>query len=187
MINPDRLIVPSDNFDEGFPSLGFSNKYSMETLGEEILITDPTYLADVYNSRDPISSFLRDNGVFVMDFGGDVSGPVWWSDPYVAIPISLHYSESDLESNTAVDVLAEEVGTDSGSFIFLPLTADLPNELTTTIKKLVSDKNAVLLDLPAGRWYVFYEQFEPKPGSPESFYRNIVLKWEKSKSQANNT
>ena len=99
-----------------------------------------------------------------MDFGGDVSDPVWWSDPYVIIPISLHYSEADLESEMAVDVLAEEIGTDSGSFIFLPLAADLPSELKTTIKKLVSDKNAVLLDFPAGRWNVFYEQFEPNLG-----------------------
>jgi len=180
MINPERLIVPRDNFDEVFPSLGFSNKHSLETLGEEILITDPIYLADVYNSHDLISSFLRDNGVFVMDFGGDTSGPVWWSNPYVIIPISLHYSDTDLESEKEIDVLAEEIGTDSGSLIFLPLTDDLPNELTATIKKLVSDKNAVLLDLPAGRWRVFYEQFEPKPDWPESFYRNIVLKWEKS-------
>ncbi len=177
VVDPNRLIKPQDRFREGFPELGFREVYSFRTSGESILITDPIYLADVYNSKDAISAFLRANGVFVMDFGGDVSGPVWWQPPFVLLPISMHLSE-DLEPPEGVTILADEVGTDSGSFVFLPLTKDIPSELKAQVDEVLSKNNGAALALPAGKWSVFYEQWSPPEERLNSLYRNIVLRWE---------
>jgi hypothetical protein len=177
MVNSNRLVKPQDKFREGFPELGFREMYSFNTSGEPILITDPIYLADVYNSKDEIASFLRTYGVFIMDFGGDVSSPVWWQHPFVLLPISMHLSDEDLEPPEGVTVLAE-VGTDSGSFVFLPFTKDLPSALKMQVDKVLAKNNGALLELPAGNWSVFYEQWDAPEERLNSLYRNIVLKWE---------
>ena len=80
MIQRTRLIKPPERFQGQFsdaPEIDFRDIYQFQTSGEPILVTDPTYLADVYNSKDPDASFLRAHGVFLMDFGGDTGGPVW--------------------------------------------------------------------------------------------------------------
>lgn len=66
MIKPERLIRPEDQFREGFPTLDFREEYSFRTSGEPVLVTDPTYLADVYSSHDEEAGYLRAHGVFVM-------------------------------------------------------------------------------------------------------------------------
>ena len=183
MVLADRLVVPGENHNKAFPGLGFRDIFSLETAGEEILISDPVYLADVYNSRDPIAGYLRDNGVFLMGFGGDVGGPIWWNDPYVVMPLSQHYAEADLEPAADIVVLFEEIGCDSGSFMFLPMASQISEALRETIKEQAAKRNAALLSLPAGRWTAFYEQFSPEPGWPETSYRNIILKWEQHASR----
>ncbi len=178
MIDSTRLIIPLDKFCKGFPELNFREVYHFQTLGEPILVTDPTYLADVYNSKDDIATSLRDRGVFLMDFGGDVSGPIWWQYPYVLVPISNHLSLDDLLPPLGVTVLANEIGTDSGSFIFLPVTNDLPPTLQAEINEVVAKNNGALLRLPSGNWTVYYEQWDAPEGKPATFYRNIVMKLE---------
>ncbi len=178
MVKTDRLMNPTESFVQAFPGLGFRDVFALVTSGEEILMSDPIYLADVYNSRDSNAAYLRENGVFVMDFGGDVSGPVWWEDPYVLMPISRHYTESDYETGPNIVVLSEEVGCDSGSFVFLPVAFRVPQALRNTIYELVDKRNAALLSLPSGVWTALYEQFVPEPGCPATFYRNIILKRE---------
>ena len=178
MVKTDRLMVPAESFVQAFPGLGFRDVFAIETSGEEILMSDPIYLTDVYNSRDSIAAYLRENGVFLMDFGGDVSGPLWWENPYVLMPISRHYTEADLEPSQNAVVLSEEIGCDSGSFVFLPMVSWMPQVLSHAIGELVAKRNAVLLSLPSGVWTALYEQFEPEPGWPATFYRNIILKRE---------
>ncbi len=175
IVDPNRLIRPECTLCRDFPGLGFRDVFSFETSGEPVLLTDPTYLADVYNSRDEVASFLRAHGVFVADFGGDTGGPVWWQPPFVSFRIATSSSDQYPEPPEGVIALAEEVGTDSGSFVFLPLTDDLPPDLRAEVDRVLAENNGVLLPLPAGRWSVFYEQLD---GTPESWYRNIVLKWE---------
>jgi hypothetical protein len=177
MINLSRLIVPQDKFREGFPELDFAGLYSLHTSGEPILVIDPIHLADVYNSNDDDASYLRTHGVIIMDFGGDVSCPIWWQHPFVLLPISMHLSAESLKPPEGAIVLANEIGTDSGSFIFLPLQDNLPYTLKVQADKAVIQNNGVLLRLPAGEWEVFYEQWDPPEERLKALYRNIVLKW----------
>lgn len=160
IVDRKRLIKPQDKFRESFLELGFRDAFSFHTSGQPILVTDPIYLADVYNSKDETASFLRANGVFVMDFGGDVHGPVWWQPPFALIPISMHLSDKGLEPPEGVRVLAEEVGTDSGSFVFLPFAKDFPSALKAKVDQVLAENNGALLELPTGNWSVWYEQWD---------------------------
>ena len=105
MIDKTRLIKPTDDFKSAFAGLGFRNNRSLRTAGEKVLLVDPTYVADVYNSIDEDASYLRKHGLFLMDFGGDTSTPVWWKMPYLLMPISNHLSKQDLELPRGTKVL----------------------------------------------------------------------------------
>jgi hypothetical protein len=179
MIDRTRLIEPPERFRGQFldaPEIDFQDVYQFQTSGEPILVTDPIYLVDVYNSKGPDASFLRTHGVFLMDFGGDTSGPVWWQSPFVLIPISMHYCEEP-KPEPNVEVVASEIGTDSGSLIFLPLTNTLPKSVRCQIEDVLAAENGAMLHLPAGRWSVFYEQWEPIQDNMTACFRNIVLEW----------
>lgn len=172
LVNPEHLIRPDDNFREGYPLLDFSEIFFFENTDDMVLITDPTYLADIYNSTDKLASFLRQHGVIVMNFGGDVSTPIWFQKPYLIIPIALDTSSENIPND--IEVLVEEIGTDSGSFIFLPITDKTPIALMEKINNVVSNKNGVFLQIPKGKWNVLYEQRgEPEEKYP-TLYRNIV-------------
>lgn len=173
MVATERLIDPSDDFRSAFPGLNFRDAYTLTTHGEQILITDPTYLADVYNSTDEAAAFLREKGVFLMQFGGDVRCPVWWQPPYLILPISNSIAEDEMPP-ADVEVLANEVFTDSGSFIFLPLTTELHPEVEDKVHEALREESGVALSLPAGRWRFYYEQF-PAPGENlVGLYRNVI-------------
>lgn len=90
------------------------------------------------------------------------------------MPISMH-----LENPTpspGARVLTEQIGCDSGSFVFLPLSAKLTPSVRSEAKKALRGNGAVGLRLPAGRWTAYYEQFEPPEANMVGLYRNIVLK-----------
>jgi len=169
------LTKPKDDFKSAFPGLGFRNLFSFRTAGERVLLVDPTYLADVYNAKDEIAAYVRVHGRFLMDFGGDTAAPVWWTPPFLVIPLSIHLSEQGVQAPKGTKILADEIGTDSGSFVFLPLARNLPGALRKSIKKLLVEQNAVELKLPAGKWTAYYEQFEARAKNMQPFYRNIVL------------
>lgn len=176
MVEPEGLIHPQDDFRSAFPGLGFRDAYTLTTSGEQLLITDPTYLADVYNVTDDCTSFLRAHAVFLMDFGGDVRCPVWWQPPYVILPISTMPENGEVPEG--IKVIADDVHTDSGSFIFLPLTQGLLPNLNNKINEVLGEGNGAAIDLPAGRWDFYYEQF-PAPGENLlGLYRNIVIRYE---------
>lgn len=184
MIDPTRLIEPPERLSDAFPGLGFRDVFSFQTSGGPVLLTDPVFLADVFNSGDQISGYLRTHGVIVMDFGGDASCAVLWKQPFAILPISRHLAGYEPEASLKAEVLADEVGTDSGSFIFLPLDAPQHANLAERIEVLLSRRNAVKLALPAGKWRVLYEQWDPPPGTPASLYRNVVLEWQQPPTDA---
>jgi len=174
VVETQRLIEPEDDFVAAFPGLNFRNRRSLITVGEKILLVDPIYVADVYNSTDEIASFLRDRGLFLMDFGGDTAVPVWWKEPFLVMPISMHHENRDAPSGA--EVLAKEIGCDSGSFVFLPLSVDMPPAVQSKVKEVLGKNIAVALPLPAGCWIAFYEQFEAPEANMLNLYRNVVLK-----------
>ncbi len=180
MVETRRLVEPADDFVAAFPGLNFRNWRSLVTTGEKVLIVDPIYIADVYNSTDEVATFLRDRGLFLMDFGGDTAVPVWWQPPFLVMPISMHHE--NLDAPSGVEVLTEEIGCDSGSFVFLPLSADMPRGVQSKVKEVVGKNNAVALRLPAGRWTAFYEQFDAPQANMVGLYRNVVLKHSLSSS-----
>ena len=174
MVETRRLIKPSDDFRTAFPHLNFRNRRCIVTSGEQILLVDPTYLADAYTSTDEIASYLRRKGLFLMNFGGDVSVPVWWKSPFLLMPTSTHHE--NYETPHGVKVLADEIGCDSGSFVFLPMCLNIPRGVRRNLQELLEKNNAVSLRLPAGRWTAYYEQFDAPKLNLVGLYRNIVLK-----------
>ncbi len=178
LVVPERLIAPDESFRSAFPGLGFRDNFILRTSGEPVLVIDPTYLADVYHSMDSAAAFLRAHGVFIMNFGGDVSCPIWFQHPYALMPISLHRSDAGLDSPPGAVTLAQEVGTDSGSFIFLPITDALPDILRAAMRSLTQKSNGVLLPLLAGIWTIWYQQWDAPVQNHRDLYRDIVLKHE---------
>ena len=75
-------------------------------------------------------------------------------------------------------VLTNEIGCDSGSFVFLPMPKTLPLGVASKAEELIHEGNAVALPLPAGRWTAFYEQFDAPQENMRGLYRNIVLRHE---------
>lgn len=193
MVDPSRLrkqsVVLAD-WKNYYSNFDFNWNFSFTTRGELILITDPIYLADVYNSHDWLASFVRRNSAMAQDFGGDTSCPAWWQPPYLILPVSGHYfgkgspdnpfwASDELEVPPNTIVLSEQdVGCDSASFVFLPVTSDIPAELQAKIDEVLEERNGVLVSLPAGKWTVYHEQFDTPEGSYPSWYRDIILKWE---------
>jgi hypothetical protein len=90
------------------------------------------------------------------------------------MPISMHHETLDTPSGAKV--LTEEIGCDSGSLLFLPVSPDIPRGVRSKVKEVLGENNAVALRLPAGRWTAFYEQFEAPQANMVGLYRNVVLK-----------
>lgn len=178
IIDENRLIQPEDNFENKFPGLGFRNIYSVECNGAGIYICDPTYISDVYNSKDDISNYLRNYGAFLMDFGGDFSSPIWWKYPYALFPLSWHYSSDGFIPPNDANMLVDDIGVDSGSVMFLPSTEVLPSELKSIFSRLLEERNAFLMPASKGTWTLFYEQYDPPQANMMNLYRNIVMKYE---------
>ena len=139
------------------------------------LITDPIFLADVYNvNDDPVAGYLGTTGVFVGDFGGDESCAVWWQEPFLLLPLSLHLPHDPATVAGAVRIV-DEVGCDSGSFLFLPIRDDQPAPVGFAVNKVLAKWLGARIQLPPGRYQVFYEQHNPPKGLPLTFGRNIVV------------
>jgi hypothetical protein len=175
LVDPFRLIAPATDLRDQYLELFFSDARRFRTAGEPILVTDPIYLTAVFHSTGPAASYVREHGIFARDFGGDASCPVWWQAPYLILPLSIDQPE---EPKMGVAILAEEVGCDSATFIFLPLRDDLPGELRDRIEHILLRRNGAALKLPAGEWILYYEQWEDQAGQWSEFYRNVVLMWE---------
>lgn len=177
IIDAARLLVPpNEDLGDSVAGLKFRGLFTLETHGEPVLLTDPIYLADIYNSTDDERAiYVREQGVLLGDFGGDVNGPVWWQAPYLLLPISMHYEDEPMPPE-GVTVLAGEVACDSGSLVFLPVTDQIPASLLREIEEVVDQGNGALLPLPRGRYSFFYEQFDAPQSNMVAMYRNIVAR-----------
>ncbi len=166
-----RLIAPDDNLAENSPGLGFRNETCVAVSSEYLYISDPTYIADIYNSNDSFSAYLKQNGVVLANFGGDTDGPIYYKDPYVLILIASQ-SENNLDAGGVLNVF-DDIGTDSGSFIVFAERDDIPADMRPVIGALQADSLLAKIKVANGNYCAFYEQWD---GDPAAFYRNIVLK-----------
>lgn len=177
IVNQNNLIELDDNFCEIFSPLIFNEKHSFVISTEPILITDPINLADIFNSNDPIASYVRSYGVFAMNFGGDAESRVWYQYPNIFIPLSIQYWHEEHKGPVApqgVKVFPNRIYTDSGSFVFLPLYTSQPPELCNIAYDIVKNDWGVQLNLPSGRWTIYYEQCDVPDNNDCNLYRNIV-------------
>ena len=173
--NESRLI-PIPNLRAWYPKLGFSGCAELITSGESIFVTDPIYLADIYNPNDDLNAkYLREKSVVVSDFGGDTAAPVWWKSPFIVVPTSQHDQPEIPEGATQ---LAEQIGCDSASFTFIALNDDLPLALQIKIQEVAEKGDGARLKLPAGTYRFYLEQFAPKEEHQQwpHLYRNIVVR-----------
>ena len=174
LADADRLR-PIEDANDWFPALGFAGADTLQLGGEAVLVTDPIFLADVYNPNDdPVAAYVRAQGVVVADFGGDSSCSVWWRDPVLLLPLSGRSPRDPSQVAGAVRV-AEEVGCDSGSFVFLPIRAESPAPVRAVIDQVLAARNSAAVQVPAGRYRVSDEQHDPPAGWPASFGRDIVV------------
>jgi hypothetical protein len=173
IVDPARLNRPTFNLREYFPEFGWNASHDVDVPSEGVVITDPTYIADVYNSDDPVAAFLRLHGTFIYDIGGDCSAPVWLADPFVVMPVSVHYEDEPVCPDDAIE-LVTDVGCDSGSFVLLPFS-NLPADVHSRIRSALDANNAHLLQIPPAQWSLKFEQFDPPQPNMLALCRNIVL------------
>ena len=173
MVDRQRL-QPIEDLRAWFPDVGFAGLDTFIVRDRGLFITDPIYLADVYNPNDDdAATYIRTNSVIVCDFGGDSSCPVWWRDPFLVLPLSLSLPE-DLEAPDDAIVLADEIVCDSGSFAFIPLLDAVPQSLDRRIQKMIADRDGAHSLLPVGKYKVSYEQYDSPEDSRPGFHRNVV-------------
>jgi hypothetical protein len=168
-------LRPIPDLREWYTDLHFGGRSDLVSRGEPIFVTDPIYLADVFNpSSDPVVDYLREHGVIVTGFGGDAACPVWWCEPYLLLPVSMHYEEVR-KPDEAIE-LATEIGCDSGSFIFILMSSNLPDPLRERIQSVGEERNGAILRIPQGTYTWYLEQFEPRDKETKhpNLYRNVV-------------
>jgi hypothetical protein len=178
IVDPTRLIQPSFDLSEHFPEFQWRSGFDIDVPVEGIIFADPIYVADVYNSDDPVATYLRLNALFIVDFGGDATGSIWYSDPFVVMPISAHYRETPFVPNDDSPIV-EDTGCDSGSFMMLPI-CDIPPETAAAIQPSLDIGDAHVLRIPAGNWSLRFEQFPPPQSNMVELCRNIVLQRNRS-------
>ena len=183
-IAEESRLIPIPDLHEWYPNLDFSGRAELVTTGEPVFVTDPVYLADVYNPNDdPNATYLRHRAVIVSDFGGDTAAPVWWKPPFLVVPTSL---SAQLELPAGAVELAEQIGCDSGSFVFIAASADMPLDLSEKIDEVERGNNGAHLRLPAGAYRFHLEQFTPKREHKHwpHLYRNVVIQWKPWSAQS---
>jgi hypothetical protein len=175
-IADESRLIPIPDLREWYPGLGFSGRAELVTDGEPVFVTDPIYLADIYNPNDDANAtYLRQQAVVVSDFGGDTAAPVWWKPPFLVVPTSQH-DQPQVPAGAAE--LAGQIGCDSASFVFVALNGDVPPALRKKIDEVERERNGATLKLPAGTYRFHLEQFPPKEEHRQwpHWYRNVVVR-----------
>jgi hypothetical protein len=145
--NESRLR-PIADLREWYPHLGFAGRNELCVVDEGVFVTDPIYLADIYNpNEDPNATYLRWKAVVVSDFGGNTAVPVWWKEPFLVLPTSQHDQSPRPEGAKEI---TREVGCDSASFVFIALGEEVPPQLRGKIDELERRKNGAQLKAPRG-------------------------------------
>ena len=169
-----RLVPIEYDLQQYFPDFSWNESPRLNVGLEPVLLVDPIYLADVYNETSDDASYVRNNGTFLVNFGGDWSGPVWLTETFLLIPTSWNNPSPPIAPVAAV-TLCEEIGCDSGSFVLLPLLQAIHVDLRRKIDECIELKNAAMLNMPPGSWDVKFEQFTPPRENMTALYRNIVV------------
>lgn len=175
---PNRtLFRPIPNMRTRHPDMNFGGKHQFSTRGAPVLVTDPIYLADIYNMNDdPLAEYVRANGVVVCGFGGDTSCPVCWKSPLLMLPTATHI-EWDMCPGQLCwpDGSVAIIGCDSASFVFLVLHGQMPSLMREKCETVAQERNGLIMHLQDGTYDVWLEQL---PGFPHAnmagLYRNIV-------------
>ena len=180
LVAESRLVEP-ENLSDWYPELRWGNRRQLASSGAGVLVTDPTYLADVYNdAEDAMAAFVRAEGVILSDFGGDAGAPVLWEPPWLKLPLSMHSVDGSAAAGSLPGAEGAEIlglaSCDSGSLVFLALEPGLPAGLREHVHGLVDERNASILRLPSGTYQFHYEQFDPPQANQERLYRNIVAR-----------
>ena len=58
IVDPARLIAPTFNLQEYFSDFRWNPSHDLDVPAAGVVVVDPTYIADVYNSDDGVASFL---------------------------------------------------------------------------------------------------------------------------------
>lgn len=154
-------------------SFGARHTFTLRS-GQELLITDPSYIAEVYQSPDDEAAvYVRSRGVFVSQFGGDFSCPVWWIDPFLILPVAVS-SSAQRRAPKGATVMAKRILCDSGSYVFLPVTRRWPQHLRDATAKVVADGHGARVRIPPGRYRVVYDQLGESGTLTSANTRNIV-------------
>lgn len=177
MINKQRLVRPDYVVADYFPGLEVNGDLYLIVENEPVLLIDPIYLADVYNSSDSDAAFVRQHGVFIQDFGGDMSACVILSSDLLLLPVSAHYAHNAEPEILNDDwIKASALPCDSGSLVLLKIARSLPQSMREKIESESRAGNGVVLNMRQGLWELFFEQHDAPGPNLRHLYRNIVLK-----------
>ena len=189
-IDRKRLLTNQDlarknhDFAVWFNQIGIDpSRYTLELTSGKLLIIDPIYLADIYNENGIKEQYLKSSGVLLNDFGGDVSGQVFRTR-CGGIKILLVFDRVDDEGRRvfrqdvvkevqASEIESENLGCDSGSYIFL----DYNQALRSLFERELGDERLFLVDLRPGSYSVGYEQWETNAENPHEAWRRNLVVW----------
>ncbi|MCL4534515.1 MAG: hypothetical protein M1370_05060 [Bacteroidetes bacterium] len=183
LLTNDVLAARDPDVAAWFSRIGINpSKHTIELSSGRLLIIDPTYLADIYNENGPKEQYLKESGVLLTDFGGDVSGQAFRTR-CGGIKILLVFDRTDDEGRPVFrqelakelsesEIDSENLGCDSGSYLFL----DYNQELKSTFDDELRQHRLFVVELQPGRYGVGYEQWEVNAENAyESWRRNLVV------------
>ncbi len=168
-----------------FQEIGINPSDDILTItNNQFIIIDPIYLCDLYNEDGIKERYLKENGVLMTDFGGDISGQIFRTH-CKGIKILLVFDRVDEDGNPIFskeivnnlndyEVNSENLGCDSGSYIFLDYNEELKNLFSEELEENIN--NFVVVNKKNGSYKVSYEQWDTNEQNPyESWRRNIVI------------
>jgi hypothetical protein len=189
-IDKNRYISNHDLANKNTMWKSWFSKIGIDTTSNDLtissgrmLIVDPVYLADIYNENGEKEQFLKQKGILLNDFGGDVGGPILRTEEG-GIMVFLVFDRVDSEGRPifnpdqfeipdSEEILLDGLGCDSGSYIFL----DYSRELCSHFRQELSDNANLyaLIKVSNGTYRIGYEQWETDEKTPyEAWKRNLV-------------
>ena len=184
-----ELAIKNKEFADWFAEMRIdTSKNEVDLSNGKLLIIDPIYLSDIYNENGRKEMYLKENGVLLTDFGGDVSGPIFRT---ICGGIKIYlvfdrvndegypvFRDDEIDGLKKNVINSEELGCDSGSYIFL----DFSKELKEIFHDELKEQKPFVIDLPKGLYSVGYEQWDTNEENPyEAWRRNIVV-WRTKKA-----
>ncbi|MEM7227521.1 MAG: hypothetical protein AAF432_01770 [Planctomycetota bacterium] len=125
-------LAPIQDPREWYPDLGFSGIDTIDVPDGTLLMCDPTYLCDAYNSTDdPVAAYVRANGVIIMQTDGDGRWPIWLLGSKLIVPIAVPDEMKPRRSR----VSSFEIAVDSASFVCLSIDDSTPEAVRQAMLK----------------------------------------------------